>query len=123
MGSPDRPVQEPAASSSQGRPSGDVPDWLKDLVGGDAASNQAAPQDTVVLEIPSFQMGALIGKGGETINMIRQNAQANIQIDELKPLPIARISITGNTDRAQKLIFDTLQEKMPQLFPHPGMPT
>jgi len=67
-------------------------------------------------------MGALIGKGGESINEIRRNSQSDIQVDEMAP-GIARVSIRGNCDQAQKLIFEKLKEKLPHLFPTFPLPT
>lgn len=67
-------------------------------------------------------MGALIGKGGESINEIRRNSQSDIQVDEMAP-GIARVSIRGNCDLAQKLIFEKLKEKLPHLFPTFPLPT
>merc|ERR1712125_142499 len=64
-------------------------------------------------------MGALIGKGGEDINQIRRESQSNIQIQKLNE-DLEVVTITGNVEKAQELIFKKLQEKLPFLFKKPG---
>lgn len=74
----------------------------------------------VYLDMPASQIGALIGKRGETINTIRNHSQSDIQIDQMGSM--ARVSIIGNCELAQKLIFDKLRENFPHLFPVPPPP-
>jgi len=71
---------------------------------------------TMVLDIPGFQMRALIGRGGQTINEIRQRAQAHIHITG------ERLTIHGNVELAQQLIFEVLRKKLPQCFQPPPNP-
>jgi polyribonucleotide nucleotidyltransferase len=64
--------------------------------------------------MPTSQIGALIGKRGETINAIRSNSQSDIRIDQMGSM--SRVSIVGNCELAQQLIFDKLKENFPHLF-------
>merc|ERR1712232_1148852 len=79
-----------------------------------AAGGSPGSTTTMVLDIPAFQMRALIGRGGQTINEIRQHAQAHIHITG------ERLTIHGNVERAQQLIFSVLQKKLPMCFQPPA---
>lgn len=81
------------------------------------ASHEEAPapaRPRLYLDMPTSQIGALIGKRGETINAIRSNSQSDIRIDQMGSM--SRVSIVGNCELAQKLIFDKLRENFPHLF-------
>merc|ERR1711874_611612 len=65
---------------------------------------------TLTMEFPSKHIGALIGKGGETINEIRHRAISHIQVIETG-LEFAKITIRGNCEIAEKMLLDAVREK------------
>jgi len=71
---------------------------------------------TITMEFPSKHIGALIGKGGETINQIRHKAVTHIQVIETG-LEFAKITIRGNCEVAEKMLLEAVREKFPHLFP------
>jgi len=86
-------------------------------------SHEEAPapaRPRLYLDMPTSQIGALIGKRGETINAIRSNSQSDIRIDQMGSM--SRVSIVGNCELAQQLIFDKLRENFPHLFRVGGPP-
>lgn len=71
---------------------------------------------SITMEFPSKHIGALIGKGGETINQIRHKAISHIQVIETG-LEFAKITIRGNCQEAEKMLLEAVREKFPHLFP------
>lgn len=83
----------------------DVPEWLSDIDVRPTAGIKT-------LFIPEECVGPLIGKGGEVINAIRNQSNSQIQIEfAYNPdgQKIAKVTLTGNVDKCEKLITDRLQ--------------
>jgi len=59
------------------------------------ASNNSGSSVTLRMIIPGKEIGVIIGKGGETINQIRQDSQAKIFITDAS-VPERVITVTGN---------------------------
>jgi poly(rC)-binding protein 2/3/4 len=58
------------------------------------ASNNSGSSVTLRMIIPGKEIGVIIGKGGETINQIRQDSQAKIFITDAS-VPERVITVTG----------------------------
>merc|ERR1712194_293105 len=74
-----------------------------------------------VLHIPTWQMGIIVGKAGESIEALRQASRSQIRVGEVGQDPMGpelqSIFIIGNCDLAELMIFEKLKERNPHLFP------
>lgn len=75
------------------------------------ARTVAIPSSTFkVLTIPATKKGALIGKNGEHITLIRHQTGAEIKISHTDGDPYATVSISGNVELVERLIAERLAE-------------
>eukprot|EP00933_Yihiella_yeosuensis_P073116 TRINITY_DN81696_c0_g1_i1.p1 TRINITY_DN81696_c0_g1~~TRINITY_DN81696_c0_g1_i1.p1 ORF type:complete len:381 (+),score=110.69 TRINITY_DN81696_c0_g1_i1:63-1145(+) len=100
-----------------------LPDWLKDLatpstpaeaVAAAAASGSLPPgldpSRFKTVQIPAASVGGLIGKGGETIQQMRQKSGSDIKVNHEPGEAMATVTITGNVTLAEKMIFERIEE-------------
>merc|ERR1712196_266977 len=95
-----------------------VPDWMSDLVDQarpTAESNKVAGKgvkgDHVrfkALTIMASQVGHLIGPNGAGITAIRKASGADVKIDHGRGKAYGTVTITGNVDLAERLIYERL---------------
>lgn len=64
-----------------------------------------------VLRLPAIQIRALLGKGGQTINDIRNRSGADIKIHHPPQDEFGSVSIVGNIDLVESLMTDALISK------------
>merc|ERR1711933_664769 len=83
-----------------------VPDWMSDLVPDKPKSNAA--HGFKALTIMATQVGHLIGPNGSGITAIRRASGADIKIDHGRGKAYGTVTITGNVDLAERLIYEKL---------------
>lgn len=94
--------------SGDGKPN--VPDWLQDLVPRPEpkAPPGITPDKFKVLMMDAQQLRALIGRGGETSQDIRNKSGAEIKVDAGPSDGIGRVTIVGEVELCEKLIREIL---------------
>jgi len=70
-----------------------------------------------VLRLPAIQIRALLGKGGQTINEIRNRSGADIKIHHPPQDEFGSVSIVGNIDLVENLVSDALAMKGCPILP------
>jgi len=122
------PAAEAARENPKGQGDGDSKyqrDIFPEMGPSQPVETYKAPGKTELeertLHIPTWQVGILVGRAGESIEALRQASRSQIRVGEVGQDPLGpdlqSIFIVGNCDLAEQMIFEKLKERNPHLFP------
>jgi len=87
---------------------GPVPDWMSDLM---RQQQPVAKSGFKALTVMASHVGHLIGPNGSTIMAIRKASGSDIKIDHGRDKAYGTVTIIGNVDVAERLIFEVMATK------------
>lgn len=92
----------------------ELPNWLQDV--GDSSQPTSGPLakgnvGQKVLKMQAVQIRCMLGRGGETINAIRNRTGADIKVKHPHKDPWGEVSIVGNISKTEAVIREVLAAK------------